>query len=331
MIQYHTYLTIIVPTLITIIATYISIKFLIDYFYSAGIIDEDGNKGKPIMLPSGVGLAVAFGIMVGILTYVFGGTFIFTPVLSISQLLAVALSVMLIAMGGFIDDIHVRATKGMATDIKRHKVGLKQWQKPLLTFIGAFPLMAISAGVSVINLPFVGSVNFGIIYPMIIIPLAVIFAANAFNILGGFDGMQPGMGMVAALGLLLYSLFYGTYVGLFLSSLLFVGCAVLFYFNKYPAKVISGDTFTFTFGGALISIIIIGNAEAFGLIIFIPWIVEFFLHLRRKFKVSDLGIKQKDGTFKAPYGKSIYSWTHVFMNLRKMTELDMQNYMIALE
>ncbi len=332
MIQYHTYLTILVPAIITVIATYGATVFLMRYLFDAGIFDEDGNKAKTIMLPCGLGLAVAFGITAGILTYTFGGSFIFRPVLGISQLLAVTLSITLIAMVGFLDDINVRVNRTRSTGaIQRHRMGLKKWQKFILPVIGALPLMAINAGVSVINLPFIGHVNFGIIYPLVIIPLAVIFAANSVNILGGFDGMQPGMGAVAALGLLLYSLVYGTYMGLFLSSLLFGACIVLFYFNRYPAKVISGDTFTFLLGGTILAIATVGNAEAFALIIFIPWIIEFFLHLRRKFDVTDLGVRQKDGTFRSPYGKRIYSWTHVFMNLRKMTELDMQNAMIMFE
>ena len=48
-----------------------------------------------------------------------------------------------------------------------------------------------------------------------------------------------------------------------------------------------------------------------------PWIIEFLLHLRRKFKVTDLGIRQKDGTFKAPYGRKIYSLTHLVMNIKE--------------
>ena len=76
---------------------------------------------------------------------------------------------------------------------------------------------------------------------------------------------------------------------------------------------------------------IMGNAESFGIVIFFPWIVEFLLHLRRRFKVSDLGILQKDGTLKAPYGKKIYSLTHLVMNLKRSTEVDVTIYLSLLE
>lgn len=330
----NTYLTVIVPSLIAFIVTIIGTRFLMSYFYGAGIIAEDRNKARPVRIPSSGGLAVAFGIMVGILTYTFGGSFgIFNPLLSISKLLAVALSIVLIAMVGFLDDINVKAQRVVTTDLKDIRKGLEQWQKPLLTFLGALPLMAINAGVNYINIPLLGQIQLGLVYPLVIIPLAVIFVSNAFNLLGGFDGLQPGMGTIASMGLVIYSLVFGNYLGLFLSALLFASTLAFLPFNAYKARIIPGDSFTYLFGGSIAAITIMGNAEAFGIIIFMPWIIEFLLHLRRGFKVTDLGIRQKDGTFKAPYGSKIYSLTHLVMNYAKgkATEKQVTRYLMFVE
>ncbi|MDE1827991.1 MAG: hypothetical protein KGH65_02425 [Candidatus Micrarchaeota archaeon] len=328
---YHSYLTVLIPAIISFLTTFYATKFLINYFYGAGIIDEDHNKAKVLKLPSAGGVAVAFGLIIGIMTYIFGGTFAFIPLLSVSQLMAVALSIMLITFVGFLDDINV-GTKGVVgTDLKRLKVGLKQWQKPLLTVIGAIPLMAINAGISTVSLPFLGVVNLGLIYPLLILPLAVIFVSNAFNLLGGFDGLQPGMAIVASFGLLLYTTFFGSYIGALLSALLFATLLAFWPFNKYIAKIIPGDSFTYCIGGVLVAIMAVGNAEAFGLIIFIPWMIEFFLHLKGRFKVTDLGIRQKDGTFKSKYGRKVYSLTHLVMNIGKMKEYQVANYLIGFE
>jgi UDP-N-acetylglucosamine--dolichyl-phosphate N-acetylglucosaminephosphotransferase len=329
--MYHTYLTIIVPAVVAFIITVIATRFVIDYFYSSGITGEDHNKEKPTLLPSSGGIAVAFGLITGILTYTFGGTFVFAPILDVQELLATALAIMLIVFVGFLDDINVKSRRIRATGMMDRKKGLKQWQKPLLTVLGALPLMAISAGVTVLHLPFVGAVNFGLFYPIIIIPLAVIFASNAVNLLGGFDGLQTGTTLIASLGLLIYSLFYGTHIGVLLSALLFASILAYLPFNIYRAKIISGDSFTYGVGGALVAIMIVGNAETFGIIIFMPWIIEFFLHLRRRFDVTDVGIRQKDGTFKAPYGKHIYSLTHWIMNMGKMKEYDVALYLTLFE
>jgi hypothetical protein len=53
--------------------------------------------------------------------------------------------------------------------------------------------------------------------------------------------------------------------------------------------------------------------------------------LRRRFDVTDVGIRQKDGTFKAPYGKHIYSLTHWIMNMGKMKEYDVALYLTLFE
>jgi UDP-N-acetylglucosamine--dolichyl-phosphate N-acetylglucosaminephosphotransferase len=320
MFEYHLALTIIVPSLISILATLLAIKFISYYFTDAGIIAEDMNKKSKPKLPGSGGVAVAFGIISGILAYTFGGSFIFTPILDISNLLAVSLSIMLIAFVGFMDDINVRKTPGNATGIKDIRKGLKQWQKPLLTLLGAFPLMALNVGTSVIHLPFIGIISLGIIYPLIIIPLAVIFTSSAYNLLGGFNGLESGMGFIAAIGFLIYSIFLGNGIGILISALLVASLFIFLIFNAYPAKILPGDSLTYCIGGAFVCIMVMGGAEEFGLIVFIPWIIEFFLHLKGKFSTTDLGKLQNDGTLKAPYGKKIFSLTHIAMNLKKTKE-----------
>lgn len=328
---YHTFQTIIFPALIAYLVTLVSTRFVMRYLASSGIVIEDKNKAKPIKLPGSCGIAVAFSIIVGILVYAFGGSFVFMPVLSVSNLLAVALSILLIALVGFLDDINVKARKIMTTDLLDTKEGLKKWQKPLLTVVGALPLVAINAGVSVVTIPFVGAVDLGLIYPLVVLPLAVVFVANAFNLLGGYDGVQTGTALVASLGFLVYSVFYGNYMGAMLSAILFASLLAFTPFNLYKAKLMPGDSFTYAIGAIFVAIMAMGNAEAFGVIIFIPWIVEFFLHLRRKFKVTDVGIRQRGGTFKAPYGKRIYSLTHLIMNTKKAREPDIALYLCLAE
>ncbi len=329
--MYNNYLTILVPSAISLAVTVVTTKFLMSYFYGAGVIAEDRNKKRPIKIPSSGGLAVALGIIVGILAYTFGASFVFTPALDVSRLLAVALSIILIALVGFVDDINVKTTRVQSTDRKDIREGLKQWQKPLLTLLGALPLMAINAGIHAVDIPFLGLVQLGYLYPLIIIPLAVVFVSNSVNLLGGFDGLQPSMTLIASFGLLIYSLFYGNYTGLLLSALLFISILAFAPFNSYPSRIIPGDSFTYAVGGTLVAIMVMGNAESFGMIIFIPWIIEFLLHLRRRFKVTDLGIRRPDGTLKAPYGKSIYSLTHAVMNLKHVKEYEVTAYLAGFE
>jgi UDP-N-acetylglucosamine--dolichyl-phosphate N-acetylglucosaminephosphotransferase len=329
---YHSFLTIILPAAFALFATIIATKFIMHYFYSAGIVAEDRNKDKIRRLPGSGGIAVAFGITVGILAYTFGASFLFNPTVSVPNILATALSIVLIASVGFIDDLNVKSKRVQVTGMKGINQGLKQWQKPLFTAIGALPLIAINAGVSSIHIPFIGLVNLGILYPLVVIPLMVVFVSNSYNLLGGFNGLEATTGLVAGIGFIIYSFIYGNSIGLFLSSVLVGSLIAFLIFNWYPARILPGDSFTYCVGGAIVAIIIMGNAEGFGLIIFMPWIIEFLLHLRKGFKVTDLGIRQKDGTLRAPYGKRIYSLTHFAMNIkRKVRERDVTIMLALLE
>ena len=221
----------------------------------------------------------------------------------------------------------------MTSDLMDTKVGLEQWQKPALTLIGALPLMAIAAGTSLVNVPFFGVVDFGIFYPLIILPLAVVFVSNAFNLLGGYDGIQPGMALVASIGFLIYCVYFGNYIGAVLSAVLVAALLAFLPFNLglFRVNVIPGDTFTYAVGATFVAIMAMGTAEAFGVVVFFPWIVEFFLHLRKRFKSTDVGIRRKDGTFQAPYGKKIYSLTHVLMNMKRVNEWEIAIYLWLIE
>jgi hypothetical protein len=60
----------------------------------------------------------------------------------------------------------------------------------LFPIIAALPLMAIAAGETTMFIPFFGIINLGIIYSLIVIPIGVTGASNAFNMLAGFNGLE---------------------------------------------------------------------------------------------------------------------------------------------
>lgn len=329
MMYYHTYLSILIPMLFTFLSTIAAIKFLMPHMLDSGVTATDYNKKTRPVLPSGMGTALSFGFSIGLLVYIFGASFSLFgyAVTQNIYLLAATVSLLLIALVGFIDDINVRKTKVVTTGMMDTRVGLKQWQKPILTLIGAIPLIAINAGVSTLHLPFIGMVNFGLWYPLFIIPLAVVFAANSFNLLGGFNGISTASGLVISLALLIYAIVYGSYTGAILAGVLSATLIAFALYDNYPAKMIPGDSFTYAVGAGIAITAILGNMESFAAIIFLPWFIEFILHLRGKFKITDLGKRRADGTFEPPYGKKIYSWTHILMNMKRCKEWEVTLYM----
>ena len=80
------------------------------------------------------------------------------------------------------------------------------------------------------GIPLIGGVNFGILYPLILIPIGVVCAANAINLLGGFNGSEAGMGVVYSSFLGVYSLINGESVS---SAIFFSTVGALIGFLKF--------------------------------------------------------------------------------------------------
>jgi len=284
-----------------------------------GITGNDmQKKNKPKMATSG-GIPLTFSFLIGILVYVFITTFITKAGTNITLLFASTTSILMITLLGFLDDINIQKARITSKKEKDTRIGLKQWQKALMPILAAIPLMVISAGHSTVSIPFIGIVNLGILYPLIVIPLIMGFTSNATNMLAGMNGLESGLGLILLTSTGLYSLYFGTIEGAII-SLSLAGCLGAFLiFNKYPAKFLPGDSLTYLIGAVFGASVIIGNIEKFAVIAFIPWFIEFFLKARKKFKVSSLGLLQKDGTLKPKYKKT-YSLTQLGMKLVKKEE-----------
>ncbi|PKM92357.1 MAG: glycosyl transferase family 4 [Euryarchaeota archaeon HGW-Euryarchaeota-1] len=214
-------------------------------------------------------------------------------------MLAILVTVLIITIVGFADDI------------LGWKIGLKQWQKPLLTLPAAVPIMVINAGTSTMNLPLFGVVDLGLIYPLFLVPLAIVGTANGFNMLAGHNGLEAGLGAI-----ILSFLGYVAWVsGLgWLALVVFAMVAALLgflVFNWYPAKVFPGDTLTYSVGALIGVVAIMGNMEKIAIILFIPFFIELLLKARYKFKTENYCTPNKNNnTLCLPNGK-IYSVCHL--------------------
>jgi len=327
--------SIIVSAAVTFLITPHFIRFLRD----SGIVGFDlQKKNRPKLATSG-GICVAFGVLAGLLTYIGLQTFIVMQGrleeewLWLVPLLAVTSSVLIVMFIGFLDDLNVKLYTENTKEGRDIRIGLPQWLKPLLTLPAAIPLMVINTGKSAMAIPFVGEVNFGIIYPLLLIPLGVVGASNAVNMLAGFNGLEAGMGIVYFLGLGISAVLNprATTGGAVILLVTFAALVGFFWYNWYPARILPGDSLTYLLGSVVASGIIIGNMEKAGIIAMLPFIIEFFLKLRVKFKASCLGKLREDGKLDPPYGKKIYSLTHLIMNLKPMTEKQVTIILILIQ
>jgi len=315
----------IVSMIASFVTTFFATPYFIRFLKAAGIIGLDlQKKDKPQLATSG-GICVAFGVLAGLLTYIGLQTFHIKFFLgdNISwfiPLLAVTSSVLIVMFVGLLDDLNVKSTRVKTKEGYNIRVGFPQWIKPLLTLPAAIPLMAISAGVTEMAIPFIGRVNFGIIYPLLLIPLGIVGASNMVNLLAGFNGLETGMGIIYILGLGISALLNTRTSGAVTFLVTFAALIGFIRYNWYPARILPGDSLTYVLGSIVASGVIVGNMEKNGIIVMLPFIIEFFLKLRVKFNASCLGKLREDGKLDPPYGRKIYSWTHAAMNLKPLTE-----------
>lgn len=300
------------------------------YLLSSGIYGRDQQKeGRPKVATSG-GTVVLFGLLFSVTAFL-GASKLLGYSIDIEMVLASLCSINIIALIGLIDDIHVgegieahsptdkvlEVMDVFGSDIRFEegeldRVGLSQFKKMMFVLPAVFPLMAVGAGSWTMHFPVIGSINWGIFYPLVLLPLGLLFVSNVVNMLAGTNGLSTGMSLVSGLGLTIFALLNNRYeaalIGISLSGALL---AFLLY-NWYPASILPGDSLTYLSGAALFSVLVLGNMEKFGVFIFMPWFAEFMLKLRSGFDAHSWGILQDDGSLSSQHEK-IYSLTHVFM------------------
>jgi len=161
---------------------------------------------------------------------------------------------------------------------------IRQHVKALLPLFASLPLVAVRAGVTRMDLPFFGLVEFRFLYPLLLVPLAITGASNATNMLAGFNGLEAGLGVVmcATVGLVAY--LRGSTEAVIISFAMLGALLAFLRYNWYPARILIGDIGTLTIGAVVASSVIVGNIERVGIILIIPFFIEFFLKLRGKFK-----------------------------------------------
>ncbi len=305
----------------------ISIRFA----RAIGVVGRDiHKKGNPEVAEFG-GLCVVPGFLAGIFVYITIKTFFYSNTVGLIEILAVISTILIITIMGILDTLTslMKRREGKNKLEKFKRVGIRQIISFLLPFPAAIPLVAVNAGMTTMGIPFIGDVNFGILYPLLLIPIGIVGASNATNMLGGLNGSEAGMGFVALLSLGIFSLLRGNTIAALISLTFSVALLAFLKYNWYPSKVFPGDL-TYVIGAVIASVAIVGNMEKFALYIFAPWIIEFFLKLRSRFKAESFGILQDDGVLKAPY-KKVYSLTHIFMKIGRFKEQQISLFLILTE
>ncbi len=133
---------------------------------------------------------------------------------------------------------------------------------------------AVKLGWTSVMVPYMGSVNVGVVGMIALFAFAVVATGNAVNISDGMDGLAGGLTMLA----------YGSYgiIALlqeqwFLAAFCFIVLGALLsyiWFNVYPARFMMGDTGSFALGAGLGVVAMMTNSFLLLPIIGILFVVE---------------------------------------------------------
>ena len=285
--------------------TFVVIPWLIPRLKARGVVGKDLNKpSKPDVAEMG-GIAVVVGFFAGVSVLVaLNGT-------KNIDMLNVSLSAVLgAAFVGMMDDLF----------------NLRQRHKSFLPFVIALPFAA--AVDQHVVIPHVIEIDFGP-WMILVAAFAVTCAANAANMLEGFNGLGTGLGIIMSITLIILSIMHDRMDGAYLLVPLIGSLVAFLWFNKYPARIFPGDTMMLFVGATLAVAGILSSLQVQTTFIFIPMIVEFFLKLRGRFRAENYCSDSGNGFLK--YHGRIESLTHVFMKHMRLTEKELVALIWGLE
>jgi UDP-N-acetylglucosamine--dolichyl-phosphate N-acetylglucosaminephosphotransferase len=146
---------------------------------------------------------------------------------------------------------------------------LKWRYKAFMPLIASLPLISFAQATGArtsIALPFIGTIDFGITYFYIIIPLIIMIVTNTINMLGGLNGLETICPAIVVLGLMALS---PSYYALMVGPLLF--WVILAYLN-FRGKIFVGNSGSFAIGMTVAAFAIISDLKLSMLVSILPYI-----------------------------------------------------------
>jgi len=311
--------------------SYLCIPIFNKFMVAAGIVGRDIMKRDSGPIADMGGPGVITGFVLGVFLFIGLEVFALKNSSDLVNILVCLNTILIITIIGIFDVLTALMKKkegrGIVEKLKRR--GIPSWFYFFLPLPAAVPLMAVNAGVTSMVLPFIGRVQLGMIYPLVLVPLAVLCCSNATNFFAGFNGLEAGMGVVLHLSLGIFALMSNKLPAAVLALVFAMALASFLRYNWYPAKVFPGDL-NYAIGAVCACVTVLGNMEKFAILCFTPWIIEAVLKALSGFKAENYGILQKDGTVK-PREAKIRSLTHLVMRSGRFTEKQVTTILIAFE
>ncbi|MEM3712356.1 MAG: hypothetical protein QXR97_02300 [Thermoproteota archaeon] len=259
-----------------LMVSWVTMKYILRNFTRLGISGVDYHKPDKPQIPEMGGLAFITGVTASSI-----------PLFLLSPYFAETL--------GILATVLATGIVGIVDDMKKLSATLK----PLLTAAAGIPLILIHPYRGVLLLPLKIAFHIPLLY-IILIPGLIAVVSNSINMFDTMNGTATGSSLLVLATLFMAIVLKGlngevdiTLAGLVFTMLLFP-LLVVFFYNKYPAKVFVGDTGTLSIGGALLAFSIINNCEALLVIGLLPHLTNGFFNLSsvgRLFERSELNTR----------------------------------------
>jgi UDP-N-acetylglucosamine--dolichyl-phosphate N-acetylglucosaminephosphotransferase len=309
-------LEIIIAILVSFLVVVIFTPSAIRLLREKGVTGIDVHKPERPEIPKGGGYVILFAIVFALLIIVGLTTFHILEVEMVG-LFAALVSILMAGMIGLLDD----------------NLDFRNRTKITLPLIASIPMVAMSVGTPTITIPFIGTINFGIAYALVIVPLMMTFIIDSTNMYAGMNGLEAGLSAINASGLVLYVVLIPyldshtvtateTEGGIVAAALLGASLGFLI-FNKYPARILSGDVGNLPMGATMAAALIIGNMDRLAIMMYIPFAINFLLYIIYRYYTKRKGMEwvkfaepREDGTLEVVGPFTVY-WIlpHFFKNV----------------
>jgi UDP-N-acetylglucosamine--dolichyl-phosphate N-acetylglucosaminephosphotransferase len=262
-----------------------------------------------------------------------GGLAILISVITASFILAFLNFLNQAKLYSFVSTILLAGLIGLIDDLKP----LSPKLKPALTALASLPIILFNAYDPHPYLPFIGRVRLTILYPLLI-PFGIAVPANAVNMMDVFNGVMPGTCCIISLTALIVLIFLGRLNEAFLPMILLGSLTAFYLYNKFPAKVFSGDVGSLTVGAAIGAIAILTKIELVMVVVLMPHIMNAFyglssigrLYERREIKSRPI-ILLEDGRLAANLDeKAPITLSRIILAQEPLTEKQIFNIIMLL-
>lgn len=242
--------------LISFLATFLSTPKIASYMAKIGVTGIDVHKPSKPRIPEMVGLSMLIGLTLSL------GILILADSSSAKAYLAVMLSTITAALVGLLDDLK----------------DLSPLHKILLATLTGLPILILEAYNPRPVIPFIGRVRLTIVYPLAI-PLALSVTSNAMNMSDPVNGAMSGSSSIILATMVAAYLLSSNHTGV-LTGLALLGAVLAFYvYNRYPARVFSGNVGSFAVGASLGALVAVNGLELVAVVAMLPQILNSYLIL----------------------------------------------------